>query len=325
MFGISSIFVFAMTTLSIGWSLPFILGPLIGIQFYIVSEQKVSKFLKKVRVFSSLKRNDEDDGWVFGWPFVGYIYSTKTTYEEEKKELYILTFRKFFQKKMKEIEMVNENDNDIHKSDIKLKNEREIINLYEREGGYSYFRYSKRTFNLDYLTPRDDQLKIVNDIINVYEKNKCCVSIIHGPKGVGKSMISLLLAKELTKRYKEITKDEENLINFCDTFKPTDPGDSFINLYNKSSPMKYTPLIVTLEEFDTIIQDIHHNKILPHDSFHILIRDKASWNQFFDRFDRKYFPNVIFVMTTNSTPSLINDLDPSYIREGRVDITCELK
>ena len=55
-------------------------------------------------------------------------------------------------------------------------------------------------------------------------RNKYCVALIHGPKGCGKSMISLLLGKKITK------KDQE--VHFCDTFKLTDPGDQFSNLYN---------------------------------------------------------------------------------------------
>lgn len=325
MFTISSFLIFFTTTISIGWSFPFIFGPLLGLQFYIISEQKVFKLLKKLGGYSSLNRNEEPDGWVFGWPFIGYIYSTKSTYEEEKKELYLFTTKKFFSKKIKEIEIVNDFITEEEKTKPKIPTN---INVYEREGSYSYIYYSKRIFNLDYFEPRENQSIIINNIIEIYEKKRCCVSILYGEKGTGKSMVSLLLAKELTKRYSKKNKENdenETFIKFSDTFKPTDPGDSFINLYNKASPTKNSPLIVVLEEFDTIVNDIHNNKILTHKNFHILIKDKPSWNQFFDRFDRKYFPWVILLLTTNVTPCSINDMDPSYIREGRVDSMYKLE
>ena len=50
-----------------------------------------------------------------------------------------------------------------------------------------------------------------------------------------------------------------------------------------------------------------------------MIHDKTSWNQFFDRFDRKYYPYIIIIMTTNEIPDYINKMDLSYIRDGRVN------
>lgn len=124
-------------------------------------------------------------------------------------------------------------------------------------------------------------------------------------------MISILLGKAITK------KDQE--ANFCDTFMPTDPGDQFSNLYNQIEPTKESPLIVVLEEFDIIISRIHYGKITQHKSMPSNIYDKTSWNQFFDRFDRRYYPWVILILTSNVKPDVIDNLDPSYIRDGRIN------
>ena len=41
-------------------------------------------------------------------------------------------------------------------------------------------------------------------------------------------------------------------------------------------------------------------------------------NSFLDRFDRKMYPNVILMMTTNKDMDYFNDeLDSSYLRDGR--------
>jgi hypothetical protein len=304
---ISSILIFASAILSIAWSLPFILGQLFGLQFYIVSEDKVLKLLKKMKKISSLTRNEDPDGWIVGYPFIGYIYNS-SDHHDSKRELYLFTTKKYFAEKSKEIEQIND---PLVKTDNPIN-----INIFERYGSYSDLYYIRRTFNLDYFEPREEQKNIIDKIITSFEKKRNNVTILYGEKGTGKSMIPLLLAKELSKKY---SPEEDNLIRFCDTFKPTEPGDSFVTVYNRTSPSKNSPLIVVIEEFDTIVYGIHHNKIIPHKNCPILIKDKPSWNQFFDRFDRKYYPWTILIMTTNMHPDYINSMDPSYIREGRVD------
>ena len=211
---------------------------------------------------------------------------------------------------MKEIDSINQNQNkpqNINELPIqKIKN----INIYERFGCFTSFNYSQREFNVDHIEPRKNQKDIIDNIISFYEKNGNSVAILHGERGTGKSMIPLLIAKAL---------DKEEIINFCDTFSPIDPGDQFSRLYNKISPTKNSPLIVLLEEFDIIIQQIHYNKIERHLKSPIMIHNKTTWNQFFDRFDRKYYPWTILILTTNVAPDIINSLDPSYIREGRIN------
>jgi hypothetical protein len=306
MFG--TLLIFISSIITIAWSIPFILTPLFGLQFYIVSNQKVIKLLKKLPTYSSLIKNEESDGWVIGYPFIGYIFSDSENYSGAKKELYIFTTRKFFDIKMREIE----SNEIVSNNNIKPTN----IKLFEREGTYTYFSYSHRQFNIQNVNSRIKQEEIILDIVDYYNKNMNSIVIIHGEKGVGKSMIPLLLAKFLSNRDGQ---EEKDLINFCDTYNPTDPGDNFTHLYNCVCPTKESPLIIVFEEFDIMINNIHYNKLIPHKNSPTLIRDKASWNQFFDRFDRKYYPWTILIMTSNSDPNLIVKMDPTYIREGRVN------
>ena len=307
----SSLLFFFSIIIGIGWSFPFIIAPLLGLQFYIVSDQKVIKLLKKLKKYSSLTKNDEAEGWIIGWPFIGYIYSNECMYGQQKKELYIFTTKKFFNIKIKEID-IKLDETDLIKEVKKPTN----IKLYEREGSYAYFHYSKRNFDITYFEPREEQIQIINKILDFYEKNRSIVVILHGNIGTGKSFIPLLLAKALSNR--ELQEDKD-LINFCDTFKPTEPGSNFTQLYNTVNPSKEMPLVVVFEEFDTIIQQIHFDKVVLHKNSTTLIYDKGSWNQFFDRFDRKYFPWTLLIMTSNTGPEIINSLDPAYIREGRVN------
>jgi hypothetical protein len=109
-------------------------------------------------------------------------------------------------------------------------------------------------------------------------------------------------------------------ISIVDTFNPTHPGDYFIPLYNKVSPTQDASLIVIIEEVDIIIKKIHNNLINTHRDIPTLITNKSEWNTFFDRFERGLYPYVIIIMTTNQSISYFDELDPSYMRFGRVNI-----
>jgi hypothetical protein len=80
-------------------------------------------------------------------------------------------------------------------------------------------------------------------------------------------------------------------------------------------------LIVVLEEVDGIIMAIHNNTInIPeHIPIPIQIKNKKDWNQFLDRFDRKIYQNVVVFLTSNQNISFFDNLDPSYMRIGRVN------
>jgi hypothetical protein len=300
--------------MAIGWSFPFIIAPLIGMQFYIISEHKVTRLLKKIPKYSSLLSNDEADGWIIGWPFIGYIF-TKEKDGGKQVELYLFTTKKYFAAKIKEISTNIEDENT---ANTIIQNTPKI-KILDREGTYSWFRYSKRiTSDMQCFTARPNQQLIIDNIMEYYKKNKNGVILLHGEKGIGKSMIPILLAKEFVNLDNKNT-DPDDIVSYCDTFNPTDPGDSFITLYNTSYPTKNTPLIIVFEEVDIIIKKIHNDNIERHKNSPIMIRDKTSWNQFFDRFDRKYYPYTIIMMTTNETPDYINNMDLSYIRDGRVN------
>jgi hypothetical protein len=158
--------------------------------------------------------------------------------------------------------------------------------------------------------------------MSYYETHRNAVVVLYGEKGVGKSMIPMLLAKELAKRSREV--DTDSVISFCDTHKPTDPGDHFNNLYQRVDPTKHSPLVVVFEEFDIMIHAIHHQTIVPHESVTTAIYNKASWNQFFDRFDRGYYPWTFLLLTSNHSPETIDRLDSSYLRKGRVNLFFEV-
>jgi hypothetical protein len=44
----------------------------------------------------------------------------------------------------------------------------------------------------------------------------------------------------------------------------------------------------------------------------------------FDRIDRGLYPNMIVLLTTNTDPALIDAMDKSYLRQGRINCRFEL-
>ena len=51
----------------------------------------------------------------------------------------------------------------------------------------------------------------------------------------------------------------------------------------------------------------------------ISVQNKTGWNRMLDEIGRGLYPHLILLMTSNRDPAFIRSLDPSYIREGRVN------
>ncbi len=301
---ISSLLFLFSGSIAICWSLPFIIFTFCGLQFYKVRGQKLDTMLKKLNKRSSISSDGDLEGWIIGYPYVGYIQVETNHHGGEKKNLYILTTRTFYKTISEEL-------------DNKDKDKKNNIVLWERDGNYFHLWWTKRNFQATSVEARPNQIETITEMLNFYDKNAYCVAFLHGPPGSGKSMIPLLLARTM--------QSPTVKVNFVDTFKPIDPGDSFGKLYNSVNPSKESPLIVVLEEFDGTLRNIHDNRIERHKHIPIEITDKTSWNQFMDRFDRKYYPHVILVLTSNMPPEAINAMDPSYIRAGRVNVTVKVE
>ena len=118
---------------------------------------------------------------------------------------------------------------------------------------------------------------------------------------------TLLLAKQIGASY-------------CDTWKPTDPGDSLSKVYSTISPDKEKPLVLVLEECDKILFDILSGNIQPHKHIPIQIREKCDWNGMLDKTtDLGFYPHLILILTSNVPIEKINEKDKSLLRQGRID------
>ena len=77
------------------------------------------------------------------------------------------------------------------------------------------------------------------------------------------------------------------------------------------------PFIIVMEEIDTIIETVHRGEVPLHKKVVTMIRNKSSYNTFFD--DMIIHTKIIFILTSNKSKEEIDKLDTSYLRQGRIN------
>jgi Cdc6-like AAA superfamily ATPase len=187
-----------------------------------------------------------------------------------------------------------------------------IIKIRERRGNPWWWEYTERQYNATkYLQkePRDYQSEIIKDMLSIVndKASKSGTFFIYGEPGTGKSLLTLLLAKQIGAYY-------------CDSWKPTDPGDTLSRVYSAISPDEEKPLVLVLEECDKILFDVLDGKIVQHKHILIQVREKSDWNGMLDKVtDLGFYPHTILILTSNVYLDKINERDKSLLRKGRID------
>ena len=176
-----------------------------------------------------------------------------------------------------------------------------------RSGDSSFIRYRAKNISIPRYVFTPIQGYMYEKVMEHYNENNFSVVFIEGPINTGKTCFAYLLAKELS-------------TTLVDAFNPTEPSDSFENLYTSVEHSPTKPLIILLDEVETILSKVH--KGIPiHKNYLIHLRNKTQWNSFLDRIQLGCFPNVILIMCSNISRKYINkSMDPSYLRDGRVNL-----
>jgi len=268
-------------------------------------EDKIKKVLRHLEKNTISTRTSYQHGKVYpsgsfiGWECIGY-YIIDDRNDGTSSSIHIFTSRAFFDKLIANEEIVRNVP-----TTQPLKN-KESITLYGRVGSYMSLYYTKRTLDVSDLVPRGDQTQILSDITSIFEKNGRATIFIHGICGAGKSTLGLLLAKKLKG-------------SFCHTFNPTNPGDSLHSLVRETEydDDDKRPLVIVIEEVDTVIRQVHANEIALHKNVQTSIYNKSTYNTFMD--DMMLYQNVVLILTSNESAEQISALDPCYLRKGRVD------
>jgi len=289
---------------SVPWVAVFLVTQIFGVRLYVLKDKAVCQRIQK-RLTRSSHVADEGKGYGYS---VGYWYMISVSIYSgdfgDRYEVWLVATAASYERltvegtsKGKVIETVVGNDSP----------EPDTIDIYERVGTFFNVWYKLRTVTLKSITPRPDQVAAMDLICAHQAIHDHTVVFLHGPPGSGKSMIGIMLAERLNGTY-------------CNTLKPWQPGDTLADLYAEAEPTADKPLIVVFDEFDGALMSVHTG-ITPHKSVPILVADKAGWNRFLDEIGRGMYPHLVLFLTSNRDPSFIQSLDPSYIRDGRVDIT----
>lgn len=298
----TAIIAFLTMTIAVMWSIVFLPASILGIQLSKVTGSRMKKFLKKVK-HSSIWTDDEPEGWICGYGFVGFIQVTSTQYQQQStKELWLLCFKTFYQTDVQEIEIDQEEKTN-------------KITYWIREGSFWSLNYNSRQLDIPKKEIQSIQQQAITQIMDEYEKRKYVVCLFHGKAGGGKSMTAQYLCAELLKNKLNV--------HFCDTHAPYEHGDNFDSFYNRIDPNEDSPLVLVFEEIDGMILNLHTEKIKQQEHNPIQIKNKTDWNCFLDKFDREIYPYIIVIMTTNKSAKWFDELDISYMREGRVNLKIE--
>jgi hypothetical protein len=264
------------------------------IRYYVICENRelIQSILKRFVIQTPFtKRIQEKDisfGIFYGYGYVGYLTS------DREQEMYLLTVPMLYQK-MLEVPINSP-------MPLMTTTERSWIQVYIRKGTYKNLYYCPFKMDLSHINPLGDQGPILEQIVEIYQTQQRATIFIHGQSGTGKSSIGYLLAKQLKGFY-------------CHTFNPSEPGDQLSNLI-VDIQRDDEPIVIVLEEIDTLLYAIHEQEILKHPEIPISVYNKSTWSSFLD--DMIFYKHMIVLMTSNTPKETIDALDDSYLRKGRI-------
>jgi len=295
---------------AIPWAAIFILARRYKFRIYTLNKpDECKRIQRRVQDFSS---HTTDNGKGYGWAF-GYWYIIHMEVDRDgDSTVWMIASEHSYNELTKDLD----NDDDDEKSEenkiilpppvvVEGKNIKKL-HIYDRRGTYTSFYYRKRSIKSLGFVPKPEQSIIMDEIKAVYQQKGRGVFFIHGAPNTGKSIIGLLLAEYYGG-------------NYSNTFSPWQPGNFLTDLTDEIELVREKPLIVAFDEMDVVLLRVHESTIPDHKNVPTLIQDKTGWNRFLDNFQRGLFPYLIILMTSNRSPEFISNLDPSYLRKGRVD------
>lgn len=223
---------------------------------------------------------------------------------ESKKETTVEFYGKLPFKIKTSVVVINELNNKEHMENNKIK-------LYLARGGSDPSFKEMEIYYND--VPYPFQQEIIETIIHTWKTSKfnICRSLICGKTNIGKSTIGRFLS----------TKLDASLCFDIDLFAP---GNTVLKLYDEIRPTEETPLIIQIDEFDKLIDNIHHEKKPKKvEWLRNMIYNKSTYNTFMSEYVT-YLPNVIWLFTTNKPLNYFEKLDKSYINSNRIDYKKEI-
>jgi hypothetical protein len=268
---------------------------------------KTHTFIEK---YTTIDSELQPDGYFFSFKnkYLGYIEHKVSQGEfMVNREFKVSFYGKIPFKITNKVLSVNNNlDNNIQE----LVNNNFTIHLSRGYSNPSFYEFKIECNDIPYSF----QQEIIENILDFYNKSKrkVCRSLICGSTNIGKSTIGRILASQLKG-------------HLCFDIDLLAPGNTMGRLYDDVEPNENNVLIIQIDEFDVLIDNIHNKKCETKkvEWLRNNIYDKATYNRFMSEYI-VYFPNIIWLFTSNKPLSYFNNLDESYINSNRIDITKEV-
>jgi SpoVK/Ycf46/Vps4 family AAA+-type ATPase len=259
----------------------------------------------------------------YGIDMNGYIHSAiwneyiriikHETNEEEVKE-----------EKKEDTKSELDSDSDLEtktKSKKKLKSKSKkkvhLINQGVKKGAIKYSKYQVQrmkitsAYDTDQEIPEfmQEQYQTIQAIKNLYQKRKKdgdvanVRALISGVPGSGKSRVAY-----------ELAKDFKHSI-LVTTYHPTEPNDFLLSLLSSCREDENELVIILMDEFDIMYQQVEQEKIHPHRDVRTEITNMSNFLKWLDMI--QLLDDVIILFTTNQPTTFFPE---RVTRKGRMDL-----
>jgi hypothetical protein len=241
------------------------------------------------------------DGLVCNTQFkiIGWIVknTTPTQYGTETNTTFYMLCRVAGRKQLLEPEKAEETDK-------KVKIEGSVKTLW----GHAWHKkwHEEEPSQEKYITT-PSQTRIVDNISKEISFGGCF--LVHGSPGTGKTNIANMVQQHLF-----------NCDNKCKPiivrgYNPTKPGNFLQEVLSKCTPTEETPVIITFDEFDKVVQPIQDGIKEP-EQFAIEVTTKDTFAPYLDKIAT--IPYLIVIATSNETLEWWDHIERKYItRPGR--------
>lgn len=300
----SSILQFMIT---VPWTLVFCFVRFVRL-YHITTKDEYRSLQNKIGQRCSITDGNKGYGYACGMWYLAYV--------NEKNEIWLMTtpscYARLVKKQNDKISIYEDYAWDgggeycVKTHHVSTEEDLREIIILDRLGEYANPYVRRRKIRFAVMDPRPKQKEMMEAIDHHYHQRRRTVVFVSGAPNTGKSIIGLFLAAH----YKS---------SYCNSFKPWQPGDELCEVYAEVEPKPETPLVLVLDEVDIALGKIHKG-LAPHTNIPISVADKQGWNNFLDQIHWGMYPNMIVLLISNQPYEFIHNLDPSYLRQGRVDL-----
>lgn len=201
------------------------------------------------------------------------------------------------------------NDNNNNNKNKKKEKINKITNMFYKTSDPNNGRFIKMKNNNKISINYSLQINIVNEICK--EVSQGCGVMLLGEPGTGKTRIVDLIAEKLLTEKKSTT--------IVHGFNPTLKNNTLYSIISQYDTNKENPLIICIDEFDTIVEKINNNKCDKSERYNISVSDKSQLASLLDYVCD--MQNVLFIVTSNKTKEWFEKEENKYIiRNSRFDI-----